>query len=106
LWEEVGREIFRIVIELQGSGGFGQAEMVRAEAEMGLRASEAATLPVGETIRAASGIVEGDAGRFGESGEAGIFLGWMHDAPYWGDPRAICMNIKRKDLRNLHFVNA
>jgi hypothetical protein len=28
LREEVGGEVFRIVVHLQGSGGFGQAEMV------------------------------------------------------------------------------
>ena len=75
LGEEVGREIFRIVIQLQGSGGFGKAEMVRTKAEMGLRASEAATLPVGVAIQATSGIVEGDAGRFRENGGARIVLG-------------------------------
>jgi hypothetical protein len=105
--EEVGGEVFRIVIQLQGSGGFGQAEMVRTKAEVRLRASEAATLPIGEAIQAASGIVEGDASQFRENGDPGTFFGWIHDAPYWGGtPRAICMDIKRKDLRNLHFVNA
>jgi len=106
LREEVGREVFGIVIQLQGSGGFGQTEMVRTKAEVRLRASEAATLAVGEAIEAASGIVERDASQFRENGDAGIFFGWIHDVPYWGYPRAICMNIKRKDLRNLHFVNA
>ena len=38
LWEEVGGEVFRIVTQLQGSGGFGQAEMVRTKAEVRLRA--------------------------------------------------------------------
>src|SRR5467141_2468597 len=104
--EEVGRKVFRVVIQLQGSGGFGQAEMVRAEAEVRLRASEAATLAVGVTIEATCGIVQGKAGQFRENGDAGVFLGWVHDVPSWGYPRAICMNIKRKDLRNLHFVNA
>ncbi len=106
LREEIGGEVFRIVIQLQGSGGFGQAEMVRAEAEVRLRASEAATLAVGVTIEATGGIVQGNAGRFRENGDAGVFLGWVHDVPSWGYPRAICMNIKRKDLRNLYFVNA
>jgi hypothetical protein len=106
LGEEVGREVFGIVVQLQGGGGFGQVEMVGTEAEMRLRASEAATLAIGEAIQAASGIVEGNAGRFRENGEAGIFFGWIHDVPYWGVPRAICMDIKRKDLRNLHFVSA
>ena len=104
--EEVGREVFRVVVQLQGSGRFGQAEMVRTEAEVRLRASEAATLTVGVAIQATSGIVEEGAGRFREGGEAGIFLGWIHDAPYGGTPRAIRMNIKGKDLRNLHSVNA
>ncbi len=104
--EEVGREVFGIVIQLQGSDGFGQAEMVRTKAEVRLRASEAATLAVGVAIEATGGIVEGNAGRFREGRDAGIFFGWIHDVPYWGYPRAICMNIKRKDLRNLHFVNA
>ena len=84
--EEVGGEVFRIVIQLQGSGGFGQAEMVRAEAEVRLRASEAATLAVGEAIQATSGIVEGDGGRFWENGGAGIFRGRIHDVPSWGAP--------------------
>jgi hypothetical protein len=78
LGEEVGREVFGIVIQLQGSGGFGQTEMVRTEAEVRLRASEAATLTVGVAIQATSGIVEEDAGRFRKSGEAGIFRGWVH----------------------------
>jgi hypothetical protein len=106
LREQVGGEVFRIVIQLQGSGGFGQAEMVRTKAEVRLRASEAATHAVGVAIETTSGIVQGNAGRFRESRDAGVFLGWVHDVPYWGYPRAICMNIKRKDLRNLHFVNA
>ena len=50
LREEVGGEVFRIVVQLQGSGGFGQAEMVRTESEARLRASEAATLAVGVAI--------------------------------------------------------
>jgi len=62
--EEVGGEVFRIVIQLQGSGRFGQAEMVRTKAEVRLRASEAATLPIGEAVQAASGIVEGDGSQF------------------------------------------
>ncbi len=106
LGEKVGGEVFRVVVQLQGSSGFGQAEMVRTKAEARLRAGEAATLAVGVAIQATGGIVEGDAGRFLEKGGAGIFLGWVHDVPSWGYPRAICMNIKRKDLRNLHFVNA
>ena len=71
--EEVGREVFRVVVQLQGSGRFGQAEMVRTEAEVRLRASEAATLTVGVAIQATNGIVEGDLGRFRENGDAGIF---------------------------------
>src|SRR5437879_13885639 len=47
LREEVGGKVFRIVIQLEGSGGFGQAEMVSTEAEVRLRASEAATLTDG-----------------------------------------------------------
>ncbi len=54
LGEEVGGEVFRIVIQLEGSGGFGQAEMVRTEAEVRLRASEAATLAVGVAIETTS----------------------------------------------------
>jgi hypothetical protein len=84
--EEVGRKVFRVVVQLQGSGGFGQAEMVRTEAEVRLRASEAATLTVGEAIQATSGIVEGDGGRFWENGGAGIFRGRIHDVPSWGAP--------------------
>jgi hypothetical protein len=84
--EEVGRKVFRVVVQLQGSGGFGQAEMVRTEAEVRLRASEAATLTVGEAIQATSGIVEGDGGRFWENGGAGIFRGRIHDVPSWGPP--------------------
>jgi len=75
LGEEVGGEVFRIVVQLQGSGGFGHAEMVRTKAEVRLRASEAATLPVGVAIQATSGIVEGNAGRLRENGDDGIFLG-------------------------------
>ena len=52
LREEVGGEVLRIVVQLEGGGGFGQAEMVRTEAEVRLRASEAATLPVGEAMQA------------------------------------------------------
>jgi hypothetical protein len=100
LGEEVGGEVLGVVIQLQRSGGLGEAEMVRTKAEVGLRAREAATLPVGETIQATSGIVEGDLGRFWENGGAGIILGWIHDVPSRGYPPAICMVIKRKDLRN------
>ncbi len=82
LREEVGGEIFRIVVQLQGSGGFGQAEMVRTEAEVRLRASEAATFPVGVAIEATGGIVQGNAGRLRENGDAGVFLGWVHDVPF------------------------
>ena len=56
--------------------------MVRTEAEVRLRASEAATLTVGVAIQAASGIVQGNAGRLRENGDAGIFLGWVHDVPF------------------------
>jgi hypothetical protein len=84
--EEVGGEVFRIVMQLQGSGRFGQAEMVRTKAEVRLRASEAATLPIGEAVQAASGIVEGDAGQFRENGDAGTFFGWIHDVPSGGAP--------------------
>src|SRR6266849_4740803 len=66
LREEVGREVFGVVVQLQGSGGFGQAEMVRTKAEVRLRASEAATLAVGVAIEATGGLVEGNAGRFRE----------------------------------------
>jgi hypothetical protein len=52
LRKEIRGEVFRVVIQLQGSGGFGEAEMVRTKAEVRLRASEAATLPVGEAIQA------------------------------------------------------
>ncbi len=75
LREEVGGKVFRIVVQLEGSGGFGQAEMVRTEAEVRLRASEAETLNVGVAIQAASGIIEGNAGRLRENGDAGVFLG-------------------------------
>ena len=75
LREEVGGKVFRIVVQLEGSGGFGQAEMVRTEAEVRLRASEAETLTVGVAIQAASGIIEGNAGRLRENGDAGVFLG-------------------------------
>ena len=111
LREEVGGKVFRIVVQLEGSGGLGQVEMVRTKAKVRLRASEAATLPIGVAIYATSVIVEGNAGRFWEKRGTGILFGWIH---HWfllsflsgGYPRAICMNVKRKDLRNLHFVNA
>src|SRR5260370_30791658 len=86
LGEEIGREVFGIVVQLQGSGRFGQAEMVRTKAEVRLRASEAATLPIGEAIQAASGIVEGDGSRFRENGDAVTFFGWIHNVPLWGGP--------------------
>jgi len=94
--EEVGGEVFRIVIQLQGSGRFGQAEMVRTKAEVRLRASEAATLPIGEAVQAASGIVEGDAGQFRENGDAGTFFGWIHDVPSGGAPRRFVWISKEK----------
>src|ERR1700682_4952438 len=101
--EEVGREVFRVVVQLQGSGRFGQAEMVRTEAEVRLRASEAATLTVGVAIQATSGIVEEDAGRFREGGEAGIFLGWIHDTPYWGGPPGNSYEYQKKRLTKFAF---
>jgi hypothetical protein len=36
LRKEVRGEVFRIVIQLRGSGGFGEGEMVRAKAEVRL----------------------------------------------------------------------
>src|SRR5216684_2992131 len=103
LREEVGGEIFRIVVQIQGSGGFGQAEMVRAEAEVRLRASEAATLAVGVAIEATGGIVEGNAGRFREGRDAGIFLGWVHDVPYWGYPPGNLYEYQEKRLTKFAF---
>ncbi len=82
LREEVGGKVFRIVVQLQGSGGLGQAEMVRTEAEVRLRASEAATLAVGVAIETTSGIVQGNAGRLRENGDTGVFLGWVHNVPF------------------------
>jgi hypothetical protein len=101
--EEVGGEVFRIVVQLQGSSGFGQAEMVRTKAEVRLRASEAATLAVGEAIQATSGIVEGDAGRFRENGDAGILFGWIHDVPSWGYPPGNLYEYQRKRLTKFAF---
>ena len=86
LGEEVGGEIFRIVVQLQGSGGFGQTEMMRTEAEVRLRASEAATLSVGVAIETTGGIVQRNAGRFRKGGDAGFILGWVHVIPSWGVP--------------------
>ena len=74
--EEVGGEVFRIVIQLQGSGGFGQAEMVRTEAEARLLAREAATLAVGVAIEATGGILEG--GMLADSARA-VTLGSFWD---------------------------
>ena len=71
--EEIGGEVIRVVVQLQGSGGFGQAEMVRTESEVRLRAREAATLPVGKAINATSGIVKRDVGRLREKRGAGIW---------------------------------
>src|SRR6266478_4748962 len=101
--EEVGREVFGIVVQLQGSGGFGEAEMVRAKAEMRLRASEAATLPIGEAKQAASGIVEGDASQFRENGDAGTFFGWIHNVPFWGGPPGILYGYQKKRLTKFAF---
>jgi hypothetical protein len=76
LREEVAGEVFGIVVQLEVSGGLGQAEMMRTEAEIRLRAGEAATLAVGVAIEATGGIVEGDGVRFRESvDDAGVFLG-------------------------------
>ena len=47
--------------------------MVRTKAEVRLRASEAATLPVGKAINATSGIVKRDVGRLREKRGAGIW---------------------------------
>jgi len=80
LREEVGGKVFRIVVQPQGSGGLGQAEMVRTKAEMRLRASEAATLAIGVTVETTRGIVAGNAGRFRKNGDDGILCGWIHDA--------------------------
>ncbi len=56
--------------------------MVRTEAEVRLRASEAATLAVGVAIETTSGIVQGNAGRLRENGDTGVFLGWVHNVPF------------------------
>ena len=103
LREEVGREVFGVVVQLQGSGGFGQTEMVRTKAEVRLRASEAATLAVGVAIEATGGIVEGNAGRFREGRDAGIFLGWVHDVPYWGYPPGNLYEYQKKRLTKFAF---
>jgi hypothetical protein len=55
--------------------------MVRAKAEVRLRASEAATLAVGEAIETTGGIVQGNVGRFRKNGDAVVFMGWVHDVP-------------------------
>jgi hypothetical protein len=81
--EEVGGQVFCVVVQLEGSGGFGQTEMVRTKAKVRLRASEAATLSVGVAIEAASGIVKGDGGRFRENGDAGISFGRIHGVPFF-----------------------
>ena len=101
--EEVGREVFGIVIQLQGSDGFGQAEMVRTKVEVRLRASEAATLAVGVAIQATGGIVERDASQFRENGDAGIFLGWVHDVPPWGYPPGNLYEYQKKRLTKFAF---
>ena len=69
--------------------GFGQAEIVRTQAEARLRAGEAATLPVGVATDATGGIVEGEASRFQENGGAGISFAWIHDVLPGGTPRQI-----------------
>ncbi len=101
--EEVGREVFGIVVQLQGSGGFGEAEMVRTKAEVRLRASEAATLPIGVAIEASSGIVQGNAGRLRENGDAGVFLGWVHDVPFLGVPLGNSYEYQWKRLTKFAF---
>jgi hypothetical protein len=101
LGEEVGRKVFRVVVQLEGSRGFGQAELVRTQAEVRLRAGEAATLPVGVAIEATSGIVEGDASRFRENGGAGISFAWIHDVLPGALPGKL-YEYQEKDLRNLH----
>ncbi len=103
LREEVGREVFGVVVQLQGSGGFGQTGMVRAKAEVRLRASEAATLAVGVAIQATGGIVERDASQFRENGDAGIFLGWVHDVPPWGYPPGNLYEYQKKRLTKFAF---
>ena len=103
LGEQVGGEVFRIVIQLQGSGGFGQAEMVRTEAEVRLRASKAATLAVGVAIETTRGIVQGNAGRFRESRDAGVFLGWVHAVPSWGYPPGNLYEYQKKRLTKFSF---
>jgi hypothetical protein len=103
LREEVGGKVFRIVVQLEGRGGFGQAEMVRTEAEVRLRASEAATLTVGVAIEATSGIVQGNAGRLRENGDAGVFLGWVHDVPFLGVPLGNSYEYQWKRLTKFAF---
>jgi hypothetical protein len=103
LREEVGREVFRVVVQLEGSGGFSQREMVRTKAEVRLRASEAATLPVGVAIEATSGIAEGDVGRFRKNGDVGISFGWIHDVPSWGDPPGNLYEYQKKRLTEFAF---
>jgi hypothetical protein len=101
--EEVAGKVFRIVIQLQGSDGFGQAEVVRTKAEVRLRASEAATLPIGEAIQATSGIVEGDTSQFRENGDAGTFFGWIHDVPFRGGPPGNLYGYQKKRLTKFAF---
>jgi hypothetical protein len=107
LGEEVGREVFGIVVQLQGSGGLGKAEMVRTEAEVMLRASEVATLPIGEAIQATGGIIEGDAGRFRENSDAGICLGgfmmFLPDFPAWGYTPGNLYRYQKKRLMKFAF---
>src|SRR5260370_39895084 len=56
LGEESGREVVGIVVQLQGSGRFGQVERLTTKADGRLRSSWAATLRIGEAVQERSGI--------------------------------------------------
>jgi hypothetical protein len=97
--EEVGRKVFRVVVQLQGSGGFGQRPKCGCEPVRRQR------LPLAKRYRQRVESLKGMVADSGRTVALGSFVdGFMMFLP--GRPRAICMNIKRKDLRNLHSVNA
>lgn len=60
--------------------------MVGTKAEVRLRASEAATLPISVTIDATGGIVEGGPSWLREKGGGGISFERIQDVPSGGTP--------------------
>jgi hypothetical protein len=93
-----GARVEELIRDVSENGG-----APRRDAAFGNQSEEAATLAVGVTIETARGIVQGNADRFRENGDAGVFLGWVHDVPFLGVPPGNLHECQNKGLTKFAF---